>query len=94
MMQIQLKKRTGLYVLYLKRLYELQQKIQVNYIPLSTAAEKICRNFSIDKHAFLETLMFLSEFGFIQMSSGHGFKLLYEIKDDEVITNKECPLVI
>ncbi|MBN2420657.1 hypothetical protein JXB27_00060 [Candidatus Woesearchaeota archaeon] len=85
MIQIPLDEKLGLWTLELKRLYELQQAVQKQYIPYSTASEKICRNFSITKHMFFETLFFLKEMGFIELSCGHGIRLKYEIRDNVLL---------
>ncbi len=88
MIQIPLEEKLGLWTLELKRLYELQQAIQKRFIPYTTASEKICRNFSITKQMFFETLFFLKEMGFIELSCGHGVKLLYSIINNTLVLTK------
>ena len=88
MIQIPLEERTGLWTLYLKRLHELKTSITYNsqsdYIPYNVVAEGLCRNFSIKKQTLFELLAFLKELGFVELSCGHGVKLMYEIKDNTI----------
>jgi hypothetical protein len=84
-------KPAGLWILSLKRLNEIKNDRKKpsrsgrEYISYSTAAEKICRNFSINKQFFFEMLSFLREMGFVKLSCGHGILLLYEIKGGKII---------
>jgi hypothetical protein len=90
-LQIPLDNKYGLWILSLKRLCELKGSLkkplrsQSEFIPYNVAAEKICRNFSINKQFFFEMLSFLREMGFVKLSCGHGILLLYEIKGGKII---------
>ncbi len=91
MIQIPLEERAGLWTLCLRRLHELKIAIKYNsqsdYIPYNVVAEGICRNFSIKKQTLFELLLFLQELGFVKLSCGHGVKLMYEIKDNQISCN-------
>ncbi len=94
MIQIPLEESAGLWTLCLKRLYELKTSISYNsqsdYITYNVVAEGICRNFSIKKQTLFELLTFLKELGFVELSCGHGVKLLYEIRNDAIVFDKIC----
>jgi uncharacterized membrane protein len=64
----------GLYSLFLKRLCEIKTNKKI--IPFPLVIHKICSNFSITKGECLEILLILKDFGFIEIHSGHGIKIL------------------
>ena len=83
MKQTLIANKSGLWFLFLKRLYEIDYS--KNYIPYNIATEKICRNFSVNKKTFFELLAFCKEFSLVKLSCGHGILLLYKIEGDKLI---------
>jgi len=93
-MKLKIAYKTGPSMLFLKRLYEVQEATKIshkNYIPFPDLFEKICRNFSINKSACWEMLFLFQEIGAIRIIPYHGISLNFSVVNNEIVlygTNK------